>query len=297
MLCRLARPQPARPVVGAGRDDRQHPQRIHLAGFAQRGALQRRRLLQGQEHAPRRMPGQRPAADEADRGIQVTFGLPGPVRPGEPYRGEQQRVARAGKQPRHRLIPGLGDGQAEVEQRRAARDMHGAAVGIAPAQGPGGVGVDLDDPVGGPGDEPPWLAVVYRRRRGSRLDEPFGRLARQRVFHHQAPLCGIPGAHDPASPIGAHPGRGFGPCFRSCCPDPGSGRPGRGGAACPGRAAGVSVCCPCLPCPAARCRRASWCPPGRPGRSRCWPGRRRRPGRCRLCLHPYPRWPAPTCAR
>jgi hypothetical protein len=62
-------------------------------------------------------PGERPAADEADRGIQVTFGRPGPVGPGEPYRGEQQRVAPAGKQPRHRLIAGLGDGQAEVEQR------------------------------------------------------------------------------------------------------------------------------------------------------------------------------------
>ena len=93
MLCRLARPQPACPVADAGRDARQHLQRIRLAEFAQRGALQRRRLLQGQEHAPRRVPGERPAADGADRGIQVTFGRPGPVGPGEPYRGEQQRVA------------------------------------------------------------------------------------------------------------------------------------------------------------------------------------------------------------
>jgi hypothetical protein len=91
----------------------------------------------------------------------------------------------------------MGDGEAQVEQCRAARDVHRPPAWIAVAQGSRRVRIDLDDPVVSPDHEPPRLAVMHRRRHGRDLDQPLGCPAGQRVFRHQSPRawphsrCGV----------------------------------------------------------------------------------------------------------
>jgi hypothetical protein len=115
----------------------------------------------------------RPAAERAPVGaarwdslVQLQLIRLGLAPPGQPHRGEQQRLARIRKQPEHWLTASHGGGQAKIEQRSAARDMQRTAIWITEPQHPCRVGVQANRLAGWLQPEAPRLRVVHRGRHG-----------------------------------------------------------------------------------------------------------------------------------
>ena len=110
-------------------------------------------------------------AAAVDGRMKFLFGLVGPVRAAQPEHGQQQRLAVIWEQPDHGFAASHRRRQPQVEQGRAARDVHRAAMRVAVRQHAGRIGVELDRLAGGDEAEPPGLGVMHRRRQGSRPEQ------------------------------------------------------------------------------------------------------------------------------
>ena len=125
----------------------QHPDGLVVIKDVQGRVLEAGCLGQLGEHARRHWP----AAERLpvrmpffDSGMQLDLGVRRAVRPGQPDRGQQQRLRPDRGAAGHPRPAGGRGGQAEVEQRGAAGDVRRPAVRIAVGQLPGRVGAQLD---------------------------------------------------------------------------------------------------------------------------------------------------------
>ncbi len=156
----------AQNAVGRG-GDIQHPPGRRRAEYVQRRAFERGGFDEFAEHTGGHWPVRErfPAAvPPADAGVKLALTTALAVPASDADGGQQQRIGRMRKQPDDRLPPGRSNGQAQVEERGTARDVHGAARRVGMAQHPCRVGVKLDRVIRFAVPEPPRLSVVHRRR-------------------------------------------------------------------------------------------------------------------------------------
>jgi hypothetical protein len=176
-----------------------------LADERQRRAFDQRVVLQpGEQPGRQRLRQERPAM-----GVPVRHGREHPPLKlvqrddpstpgarGDPHPGQQPQLRRIRQQIHHGQVPEGPDGQPQPEQRRAAADQHLPADRVVTRLARG-IGPQLDhlrvD------TEPPWLAVMDRRRAGRGGDQVPGVAGEKprlfRRFRRALGHAGLLGAH------------------------------------------------------------------------------------------------------